>query len=124
MKITFSLSDIALEGFPYEIRFKGEEGNANCSGITGSSVNNTDGKGGIFIETDYLDCGVGIQQYGEYIQFNQTVEIIYGNPMNSTLVYRSFKHETEASCFFHVNQTEDLSFNVFNRISENVIECK
>ncbi|XP_066917357.1 fibrocystin-L-like [Clytia hemisphaerica] len=122
MKITFSLSDIALEEFPYEIRFKGQEDNANCSGITGSSVNNTDGKGGIFIETSYLDCGISIHQYDEYIQFNQTVEIIYGNPMNSTLVYRSFKHDTQASCFFHVNQTTELSFNVFNRISENVIE--
>lgn len=122
MKITFDLFEIELEGYPYEIRFEGQETDPICSGITGSDPATKDGKGGIFIKADYQNCGIGIREEGEFIRFNQTVEIIFGNPMNSTLVYRSFKHTTHASCLYARNQTNELSFNVFNRITQNIIE--
>lgn len=122
MKITFDLFEIELEGYPYEIRFQGHESEPKCSGINGSDPATKDGKGGIFIQSDYQYCGIGIQEDGEFIRFNQTVEIIFGNPMNSDLVYRSFKHSTHASCLYARNQTNELSFNVFNRITQNIIE--
>ena len=122
MKITFAKFEIDLEGFPYEIRFQNQANDSRCSGINSTSAANMDGSGGLFISAGYQDCGIEIREAGEFIQFNQTVEIIFGHPMESSLVYRSFKHSTEASCLYARNKTSELNFNVFNRMTQNILE--